>query len=225
MNSAVIILTLISIAYARTIIPYLENKEVPKEQSVNEQLTVNSSVQFPAQNNNPPPSSHIYPIYPEYSNNKNGISLRTEFESYVIPTETAIQKTSEWSYENIASSLVPFVTSTILYATRAGTFVLRFFMVVLVAVASTSLICIHTSICNSFPGKTEVKKLASTYVTPENLDLFTIMMTKALDRYSSMQHNVDEDDNKQDKKPNKINKQDKNQEQYAKELFDNTKIQ
>lgn len=40
-----------------------------------------------------------------------------------------------------------------------------------------------------------------------------------------MQYNIDEDDNKQDKKSNKINKQDKNQEQYAKELSDNTKIQ
>lgn len=160
MNSAVIILTLICVAYARTMVPlYLEDKEVPKEQSVNEQLTVNGSVQFSAQNNNPPPSSHLYPTYPEYSNNKNGISLRTEFESYIIPTETAVQKTSEWSYENIASSLIPFVTSLILYATRTGTFVLRFLMVVLVAVASTSLICIHTSICNiSFPGKTEVRQ-------------------------------------------------------------------
>lgn len=160
MNSAVIILTLISIAYARTMVPlYFKDKEVSKEQSVNEQLTVNGSAQFSAQNNNPPPSSHLYPTYPEYSNNKNGISLRTEFESYIIPTETAVvQKTSEWSYENIVSSLIPFVSSLILHATRAGTFVLRFLMVVLVGVASTSLICIYTSTCNNFLGKTEVRQ-------------------------------------------------------------------
>ncbi|XP_029672443.1 uncharacterized protein LOC115241058 [Formica exsecta] len=227
MNSAVIILILISNAYARTMVPlYLEGKKVPLEQSINEQLTINGSAHFSAQNNNPPPSSHLYPTYPEYSNNKNGISLRTEYESYIIPTATAVQKTSGWSYENIVSSLIPFVTSLILYGTRAGTFVLRFLMVILVGVASTSLICIHTSICNiSFPGKTEVKELARTYVTPENLDLFTMMMTRALDKYSSMQYNVDKDDNKEDKKSNKINKQDKSQEQYAKELSDNTKIQ
>lgn len=52
-----------------------------------------------------------------------------------------------------------------------------------------------------------------------------MMMTRALDKYSSMQYNVDKDDNKEDKKSNKINKQDKSQEQYAKELSDNTKIQ
>lgn len=51
-----------------------------------------------------------------------------------------------------------------------------------------------------------------------------MMMTKALDKYGSMQYNIDEDDNKQDKKSNKINKQDKNQG-YAKELSDITKIQ
>lgn len=160
MHSPVIILTVFSIAaYAGTIAPsYLSGKEMLKEQLVNEQSTVDGAAS-PVQNNNPPPSLHIYPTYPEYSSNTQAVA-RTEYESYLIPTAAPVQKTVQktWSYENIISSLIPFTTSLIIYSARTGTFLLQFLMVILVGVASTSMICIHTSICDTFVGKIKASR-------------------------------------------------------------------
>ncbi|CAL1688364.1 unnamed protein product [Lasius platythorax] len=183
MHSPVIILTMISIAYAGTIAPSSLNGKMLKEQLVNEQSTVDGATS-PVQNNNPPPSSHIYPTYPVYSSNTQAVA-RTEYENYLTaaPVQKTVQKT--WSYENIISSLIPFTTSLVIYSARAGTFLLQFLMVILVGVASTSMICIHTSICDTFMGKIKVKELARMYITPENLDIATTMVSKALDKHSS----------------------------------------
>lgn len=159
MHSPVIILTVISIAYAGTIAgPFSLNGKMLKEQLVNEQSTVDGATS-PVQNNNPPPSSHIYPTYPVYSSNTPAV-VRTGYESYLTPAAAPVQKTVQktWSYENIISSLIPFTTSLVIYSARAGTFLLQFLMAILVGVASTSMICIHTSICDTFMGKIKASR-------------------------------------------------------------------
>lgn len=53
------------------------------------------------------------------------------------------------------------------------------------------------------------------YITPENLDYFTAMIFKALDKYGYMQEEKNKDNAKQNK----------SQEQNAKDLADETKTQ
>lgn len=140
MHSAVIILTLISVAYARSYAMYPGETEVPKMQSTSSDTS--------AQNNNPPPSSYVYPTYPEYNNHTNSL---TENENHSTLTTTAVQTTSRWPYQNIVSSLVPFAKNLYTYGSLIRSFVMRFWMVIFVGIISTGVICMHTSICK-IPG-------------------------------------------------------------------------
>lgn len=139
MHSAVIILTLITVAYARSYAMYPGETEVPTMQSTSSDTS--------AQNNNPPPSSYIYSTYPEYNNHT--ISL-TENKNHSTLTTTAVQ-TTRWSYQNIVSSLVPFAKNLYIYGSLIRSFVMRFWMVIFVGIISTGVICMHTSICK-IPG-------------------------------------------------------------------------
>lgn len=153
MYSAAIILSLISVAYAASFVPsYLGDKEVPKSQSV-----INSAT-YTSGRDDHPSSLHVYPTYPVYLNN-NHATLHTEDENHPISTTTAIQKVFQSSYTNIVSNLIHFTTNLYTYSTHVGRFLLRFWMVILLGVVSTSMICMQTSICNmNFPGKIEASR-------------------------------------------------------------------
>lgn len=145
MHSAVIILTLVSIAYAGTV-PYLERISKVTER----QVTVNGG------NDNSFFNIHDIPTYPDYVNTTQANSPRTE--SHSIPTTTAVQ-ISGWSFRNVVSSLSPFVTSLFLPGSHISSFLLRFLVVVLLSVASAALICVYTPTCNvNFPGKVKASR-------------------------------------------------------------------
>lgn len=158
MHSIAIILILISITYAGTIAPLPHYVESRKVQGSSKEQSLNGADNLAFAENYPPPSSHIYPTYPEYLNNGEIISVRAEYgkKHAIMPSTVAVQNISFFSYENIISTLIPFVTSLTLYAARAGTLLLGLLIIVYMGIGSISLICTHTSICNkSFLDKIE----------------------------------------------------------------------
>ncbi|XP_072752247.1 uncharacterized protein [Anoplolepis gracilipes] len=189
MHFVIVILPLISIAYAGTMTP-------PNFKILNAQLTVNGTDSV--QNNNSP--TPIYPTYPEYKNMSTREISRVKEGSQDKPSPkntAVVPKIFSWSYENIVSSLTPFFDSLILYGGHASKFVLQLSIALIVGITSVSLICTYTSICKTiFPEKLEIKDLAHKYITSENLDFLTSSITKAFDRFNFMQN--DEDDAQQD---------------------------
>ncbi|XP_011260080.1 uncharacterized protein LOC105253637 [Camponotus floridanus] len=189
MHPIAIILTLISVAYVRSYAMYPGETEVLKMQSTSSDTSM--------QNNNPPPSSYVFPTYPEYINNTNSLTEKNEnhstprtiMQTTVQTPTTAVQTTSRWSYQNIVSSLISFAKNFYIYGSLIRNFVMRFWIVIFMGIISTGVICMHTSICK-FPN-IEIKKLASTYITSQNLDYLTTTILGALDKYSSIQNKED----------------------------------
>lgn len=146
------------------------------------------------QSNQPTINRYVYPPYPEYGNS--GYAIQTGYEGYLVPSVLPQQNTDSWITE-IGTSLFPSSDEILLYGIRAGIYLLHFVFAIILGGAFTTMICTFTPVCtidfigfglvNNHKVKEQITDLSRSYLTDETVNAATILITKALDNYATMQ--------------------------------------
>ncbi|XP_054005650.1 uncharacterized protein LOC128890802 isoform X1 [Hylaeus anthracinus] len=175
-------------------------KEESNDQAIANPQTGSQQLQtyVSSQGNHLSPNQYFYPTYTDYNNG--GYAMKTGYEGYLIPAVLSPQRESHWTTE-IATTLLPFSGDVLLYAARAGAYLLHLVFTVIMGSFFTTVVCTFTSICSiSFLGyglnknqvKEQVAELARTYVTPESINAATILVSRAIESYTAMQREKQE---------------------------------
>ncbi|XP_019886405.1 uncharacterized protein LOC105276792 isoform X1 [Ooceraea biroi] len=190
MQRIVIVLTLL--ACVASVHPDSPDFETKKKQSTNGRAPTNTAkrIDLPASNDN---NSLLF-WYPFSTFSDYASNAEPKHES---PKALVLQKTVPWTPVNIVSSLMPIVDSLTLYTSRAAIILLEMLMVAFLGAGITSLVCTYTTVCSVLGFNGDVKELARLFITPERLAATSLMVSKAIDKYSAIEiakeTNVNED--------------------------------
>lgn len=156
--------------------------------------------------NQPTINRYIYPSYPEYGNN--GYAIQTGYEGYLVPAVLPQQNTDSW-IDEIGTSLFPSSEEILLYGIRAGIYLLHFLFAIILGGAFTTMICTFTPVCtidfigfglvNNHQVKKQITDTSRSFLTEEAVNVATILITKALDNYATMQRERSESPKRKEK--------------------------